>query len=128
MPGTIIKKDMTSVFAELEKQISAQGMLMLCHINGQATAEKIGESVPAVRILEVFRPELAVRVWRAHQPAGIEIPVRLYLYENSEGHTVINRRSLAEAFEKYQLPALTRVGDEADEVISRIVALTADNA
>lgn len=125
---TLIEKDMNSVIAELEKQISAQGMLMLCHINGQANAEKIGETVPAVRILEIFRPELAVRVWRACQPAGIEIPVRLYLYENSEGHTVINRRSLAEAFEKYQLQALSSVGVEADEVMTRIVALTAGNA
>jgi len=128
MHSTVIHKDMDTVFNELEKQISAHGMLLLCSINGQANAEKIGEIVAAVRVLDVFRPELAVRVWRAEQQAGIEIPVRLYLYEDRNGDTILVHRSLREAFVKYRLDELAQVGNEADELITSIIMLTAANA
>ncbi len=122
-----IAQDMQTVFEQLEQQIKGHGMLLLCHINGQANAAKIGEQVPAVRVIEVFRPEFAVRVWRTEQKAGIEIPVRLYLYEDPEGNTVIMRRSLSDAFAKYELDTLSQVGHEADAVMESIVSLTAKN-
>jgi len=105
----------------LQTAIGNNGMLLLCHINGQANAAKIGETVPAVRILEVFRPELAIRVWRTHPTAGIEIPVRLYVYENAEGNTVIHYRSLLGQLARYDMDALDEVGREADEVFARIM-------
>ena len=127
MHTTIIQKDIQTVFNEIEKQISAHAMLLLCHINGQANAARIGENVPGVCVLEVFRPEYAVRVWRAEQQAGIEIPIRIYMYEGPNGETVINHRSLSEAMMKYNSQELLNVGGEADEVITSIIALTANN-
>lgn len=118
---TIVEKPLPETVERLTDAIADAGMLLLCHINGQANAAKIGETVPAVRVLEVFRPELAVRVWRTHQPAGIDIPVRLYVYENEYGETVINYRSLAQTMAKYDMAELTRVGYEADEIFAGII-------
>lgn len=118
---TIIDKPLSETVERLTQAIADAGMLLLCHINGQANAAKIGETVPAVRVLEVFRPELAVRVWRTYQPAGIDIPVRLYIYENEYGETVINYRSLAQIMSKYEMPELSKVGYEADEIFAGII-------
>ena len=108
----------------MQKAIANSGMLLLSHINGQANAAKIGETVPAVRILEVFRPDLAVRVWRTHPPAGIEIPIRVYAYENSYGHSLVNYRSLFEAMTPYHIQALSDIGHEADDIIARVMQRT----
>ena len=116
-----LNKPLADAIDDIEQAIKDQGMWLLCHINGQANAAKIGETVPPVRILEVFRPELAVRVWRAHQPAGIEIPVRMYIHENPAGQTVIQVRSLRDAFEKYESVELEQVGVEADATFTRIL-------
>lgn len=105
----------------LQTAIGNSGMLLLGHINGQANAAKIGESVPAVRILHVFRPELAVRVWRTHPPAGIEIPVRVYVYENANGDSLVNYRSLLEAMAPYNIQELSDVGRETDTIFATIM-------
>lgn len=105
----------------LQTAIGKNGMLLLCHINGQANAAKIGEAIHPVRVLEVFRPELAVRVWRTHPPAGIDIPVRLYVYENPDGKAVISYRPLSQEMATYNMPELSRVGHEADEIFVRIL-------
>jgi uncharacterized protein (DUF302 family) len=98
----------------LQTAIGNSGMLLLGHINGQANA-------PAVRILHVFRPELAVRVWRTHPPAGIEIPVRVYVYENANGHSLVNYRSLLEAMAPYNIQELSDVGRETDTIFATIM-------
>lgn len=121
MFSTSINKPLNEAINDLIIAIADSGMLLLCHINGQANAAKIGEEVPAVRVLEVFRPELAVRVWRAHQPAGIDIPVRLYVYEDANGSTSVNYRSLEQIMSRYNIPALTEVGAEADRIFADIM-------
>lgn len=121
MYTVIINKPLNEAINNLIMAIADSGMLLLCHINGQANAAKIGETVPAVRILEVFRPELAVLVWRAHQPAGIDIPVRLYVYEDTSGNTSVNYRSLRQIMSRYNIPALTEVGEEADRIFAGIM-------
>jgi len=121
MQTVIFRTTVQETVESLQTAIGNSGMLLLCQINGQANAAKIGEIVHAVRILEVFRPELAVRVWRTHTPAGIEIPVRLYIYENPQGHTVVNYHSLSEAMAKYNIKELSDVGREADAVFARIM-------
>ena len=57
----------------------------------------------------------------ARPPAGIEIPVRLYMYENVHGHSVVNYRSLYQAMLPYNNEELSEVGREADEVVASIM-------
>jgi uncharacterized protein (DUF302 family) len=117
----IFNSNMEETIELLQIAIGNSGMLLLAHINGQANAARIGETVHAVRILEVFRPELAVRVWRTYPPAGIEIPVRLYLYEDTHGHSVVSYRSLYQAMLPYQHEELSNVGREADQAFASIM-------
>ena len=60
----------------LKTGIDDAGMRLVAHINGQANAAKIGKTVPGDQILEIFRPDFAVRVWAACKPAGHDIPLR----------------------------------------------------
>ena len=122
----IFTRSLPETIELLQSAIGNSDMLLLSHINGQANAGRIGESVPAVRVLEVFRPELAVRVWRTHPPAGIEIPVRVYLYENAHGHSVVHYRSLYQTMLPYQDKELSDVGHEADQALASIMLAVSD--
>lgn len=124
MHTLIFESPVPDTVAALQTAFGNCGMLLLCNINGQVNAAKIGETVPPVRILEVFRPELAVRVWRTHPPAGIDIPVRLYIYENANGHAVVNYRSLLTEMSRYGFEELTDVGRKSDEIFARIIQET----
>ncbi len=84
----LAKKTTLSVaatIAALKAGIEAQGLRLVAHIDGQANAAKLGVTVPADQILEVFRPDFAIRVWQACKPAGLDIPLRIHVYEDAAG-------------------------------------------
>ncbi|MFO8003565.1 DUF302 domain-containing protein [Thioalkalivibrio sp.] len=104
----------------LKAGIEAQGLRVVAHINGQANAAKLGVSVPADQILEVFRPDFAVRVWKACKPAGIDIPLRIYVYEDDAGVHVACRLPTT-VFRPWQAPELTAIGEELDPMFQAIL-------
>jgi uncharacterized protein (DUF302 family) len=106
--------------AKLWSSIEAQNMRVVAHINGQANAAKIGKTVPGDQILEIFRPDFAIRVWAACKPAGHDIPLRIHVYEE-EGETKVACRMPTEVFEPFSSPALTEVGTELDVIFNNIL-------
>jgi uncharacterized protein (DUF302 family) len=104
----------------LKAGIEAQGLRVVAHINGQANAAKLGISVPADQILEVFRPDFAVRVWKACKPAGIDIPLRIYVYEDAAGVHVACRMPTT-VFAAWNAPELDAIGEELDPKFQAIL-------
>ena len=88
---------------------------------GLTVARKLGIAVTADQILEVFRPDLAARVWQAHRPAGIDIPLRFHVYED-DGRTWIRFRTPSEVFARHRAPALDRLAQELDPLFARALA------
>jgi uncharacterized protein (DUF302 family) len=107
--------------AKLLQGIEAANMRVVAHINGQANAAKMGKQVPADQILEVFRPDFAIRVWDACKPAGHDIPLRIHVYE--EGDTVkVACRMPGEVFAPFGEAELDAIGSELDAIFSDILA------
>jgi uncharacterized protein (DUF302 family) len=100
--------------------IEAENLRVVAHINGQANAAKMGREVPADQILEVFRPDYAIRVWQACKPAGHDIPLRIHVYEDGEG-VVVACRMPSEAFAPFGSSELDAIGAELDPVFDRIL-------
>ncbi len=101
--------------------IEAENMRVVAHINGQANAAKMGKEVPADQILEVFRPDFAIRVWAACKPAGHDIPLRIHVYEDGDAVKVACRLP-SEVFAPFDAPALTEIGTELDGIFNNILA------
>ena len=100
--------------------IEAQNMRIVAHINGQANAAKMGKEVPADQILEVFRPDYAIRVWSACKPAGHDIPLRIHIYDDA-GKTMVSCRMPTETFSSYGSDELNAVGVELDGIFNSIL-------
>ncbi len=101
--------------------IAAYPMGLVAHANGQANCAKKGITVPADQVLEVFRPDYAVKVWKAEKAAGIDIPLRIHLYE-ADGRTWIAYRPAAEVFKPYSNPQLDVLGSELDVIFNQLLA------
>jgi uncharacterized protein (DUF302 family) len=102
--------------------IEAQNMRVVAHINGQANAAKMGKTVPADQILEVFRPDFAIRVWDACKPAGHDIPLRIHVYE-LDGAVKVACRLPSEVFAPYGASELDTIGSELDLIFNNILDL-----
>lgn len=110
--------------AALISGIEAENMRIVAHINGQANAAKMGKEVPADQILEVFRPDFAIRVWQACKPAGHDIPLRIHVYEEGDD-VMIACRMPTEVFAPFGSAELDAIGTELDVVFSNILAKAA---
>ena len=101
--------------------ITAYPMGLVAHANGQANCAKKGITVPADQVLEVFRPDYAVRVWAADKTAGIDIPLRIHLYE-ADGRTWVAYRPAADVFKPYVNPQLDVLGGELDAIFNQLLS------
>ena len=100
--------------------IEAQNMRVVAHINGQANAAKMGKEVPADQILEVFRPDFAIRVWNACKPAGLDIPIRIHVYEDGDAVKVACRMP-SRVFAPFGSAELDAIGTELDTMFENIL-------
>lgn len=101
--------------------IAAYPMGLVAHANGQANCAKKGIAVPADQVLEVFRPDFAVKVWQAEKAAGIDIPLRIHLYE-ADARTWVAYRPAVEVFKPYANPQLDVLGSELDHIFNQLLA------
>lgn len=106
--------------ARLLAAIDAANMRVVAHINGQANAAKMGKTVPADQILEVFRPDFAIRVWAACKPAGHDIPLRIHVYEDADLVKVACRLP-SETFAPFGSAELDAIGVELDGIFNGIL-------
>jgi len=100
--------------------VEAEGMRIVAHINGQANAAKIGQTVPADQILEIFRPDFAIKVWKACKAAGHDIPLRIHVYEEQRV-TKVACRMPSETFALFESDELMQVAKELDVIFSNIL-------
>lgn len=116
-----VRLSVDAAVALLQEAILAAPMALVAHINGQANCARRGIQVPADQILEVFRPDFAVRVWQAEKKAGIDIPLRIHCYDRGGGRTCVAHRPAREVFAPYANPALDAIAGELDGIFMEIL-------
>lgn len=119
-----VSLDVDTTTAKLTEAILAVPMGLVAHINGQANAAKRGLTVPSDQILEVFRPDFAVRVWQADKRAGIDIPLRIHVYE-ADGKTWVAMRSPGAVFAPYNNALLDQIATELQPIFDKILSCLA---
>lgn len=97
-------------------------MGIVAHINGQANCARKGMEVAADQILEIFRPDFAVKVWAADKRAGIDIPIRIHVFA-AAGITRVACRLPSQVFAPYGNARLDAVGSELDGIFLRILSI-----
>lgn len=106
----------------LSEAVTSYPMGLVAHVNGQANCAKKGIEVPPDQILEVFRPDFAVRVWRADKAAGIDIPLRIHIYGQGPD-TVVVFRSPSEVFAPYGNADLMAIAAELEPIFDQILTV-----
>ena len=116
-----VNLDVDATVSEVIEATKLIPMGLVAHINGQANAAKRGIIVPADQILEIFRPDFALRVWQADKRAGIDIPLRIHVYQaDTETHVAI--RNPSSVFAPYGNSELDKIAAELDSVFDNILA------
>jgi len=110
----------------LTAAVAEVNLRVVAHINGQANAAKMGKTVPADQILEIFRPDFAVRVWATCKAAGHDIPLRIHVYEEDD-QTRVACRMPSDTFKPFASAGLDAIAAELDPLFEQILATVKDD-
>jgi|BEDMetMinimDraft_2_1075160.scaffolds.fasta_scaffold02724_1 uncharacterized protein (DUF302 family) len=116
----IIRKspfDFETSLKRLEESISKNRMAVVSRINAQERLRNAGFQCEGNFIFEIFRPDYANKVFRANLRAGIEPPLRIYVYESNH-EVYVEYYEPSEIFSKWGLQDL---GRELDRIFQSIV-------
>ena len=110
---------------KLKSAAAAVPMGVVAHIDGQANCARKGLAAAPDQILEIFRPDFALKVWAVDKRAGLDIPIRIHVCEH-EAKTWVACRLPSVIFAPYANPALAALGRELDAIFLHILATLHD--
>lgn len=116
----VSRKTCDEAAESLKAAAASLSMGVVAHINGQVNAAKRGLVAECDQIVEVFRPDFALRVWAACKSAGLDIPIRFHVYAQ-DGKTIVAYRSPSQVFAPYGHAELDRIGVELDGIFAAII-------
>lgn len=115
----------SAAFLDAEQQLTAaikkNKMGLVSKASATHGAASIGITIKGNRVFGVFHPKFAVRMLAASVAAGIEAPIRIYLYENDDGTANITYKKPTDVFKPYGNEALDQMAKELDLIFSNIV-------
>lgn len=106
----------------LERAINDNKMGLVAQASASKGAAARGVEIPGNAVLMVFRNDYAVRMLEASVPAGIEVPLRLYVTENADGTGSVTYRTPSATFAPYGSGKLDALARELDPVLAKIVS------
>ena len=105
----------------LTQAIKKNKMGLVSKASATHGAAAIGVKIKGNRVFGVYHPRFAVRMLRASIPAGIEAPIRIYLYENTDGTATITYKKPSDVFRPYGSADLDKMAAELDGIFAKIV-------
>lgn len=110
-----------NVAEALERAITDQNLVLVCHADAQRGAQARGVSIKGNQVMMVFRNDYALRLIKADPAAAFEAPMRIYVYENADGTATVTYVLPSVLLAPYRHPDIRAVGDELDPLFKAIV-------
>ncbi len=111
----------------IEQAIRPNNMGITAKINAQANLARAGIKIRGNQIFEIFRPDYAKRIFDRNLQAGIEPPLRIYIYEDGNKTFVVYRKP-SSIFKPYDDPVLMDIGKKLDSILEKIIKIAFSTA
>jgi uncharacterized protein (DUF302 family) len=107
---------------QLETALKGHGMMVVATVDHQNMLRMVGANVHGSKTLEFGKPDMMKQVMSAHPDVGLEMPLRTYVYERSDGKTVVSYYKPSAAFGRYGTDEFKMMGQMMDKTFDEVVA------
>ena len=97
------------------------GMTVAAAFDYQETLKKLKVETGRSVVIEVMRRPWLKSILDYDAAAGLEMPIRIYIYERPEGKTIVSYYKPSVLFGAYQNQALKELGRKLDEKLKAVV-------
>ena len=107
---------------QLETGLKGHGMMVVATLDHQNMLRMAGTNIRGSKALEFGKPDMMQQVMSAHPDVGLEMPLRTYVYERTDGKTVVSYYKPSAAFGRYGTDDLKMMGQMMDKMLDEVVA------
>lgn len=116
-PGSVAQ-----VVAKLKKMVGRNGMMVMGNLDQGKVLSMTGLHVQS-ETLFVGNPEVGKRLFSANPGVGLVVPVRVNVYQNAGGRTVVSYLPPSVLLEDYGNPAIDKVAQMLDAKLHKMVSM-----
>ena len=113
---------MEETVERLTAAIEDAGATVAAEVDHAAAAESIGEDLAPMTMVMFGNPEIGTPVLQANPTAGMDLPLRVVVYEDGAGHTWLAYEDPEAMAERHVLEG---VGDSIEAMAGALDSLTA---
>lgn len=83
-------KNFKQTVEELNKTIKSKGMMIVATIDHQNMLKMVGTSIKGATTIEFGKPDMGKMLFSMKPEAGLEMPAKIYVYEDSKGKVIMS--------------------------------------
>jgi len=104
----------------VETAIKKRGAMIVATIDHQNMLRMVGASIRGSKTIEFGKPDMMKMLLADNPEIGVEMPLKIYVYERGDGRTVLSYRRPSTAFASYGKEMLTNAGQMMDMMLEEI--------
>ena len=101
--------------------LKQEGMMVVATIDHQNMLRMVGTSIKGSKTIEFGKPDMGKMLLPMAPEAGLEMPGKIYVWERSDGKTVISYRKVGPLFASYGKPQVAGAGEMMDMMTEKII-------
>ncbi|MBU2445780.1 MAG: DUF302 domain-containing protein [Bacteroidetes bacterium] len=86
----VSSKNFKKTVETLNKTIKSKGMMVVATVDHQNMLKMVGTSIKGATTIEFGKPDMGKMLFTMKPEAGLEMPARFYVFEKSDGKTVVS--------------------------------------
>ncbi len=106
---------------QLETALQSRAFMIAARADHQNMLRMVGASTKGALTIEFGKPDMMKMHLPAHPEIGLEMPMRIYVWERTDGKTVVSYHRPSAVFAAYG-PDLKMMGDMMDPMFDQIAA------
>jgi uncharacterized protein (DUF302 family) len=106
---------------QLETALQTRGFMIVARADHQNMLRMVGANTKGALTIEFGKPDMMKMHLPAHPEIGLEMPMRIYVWERGDGKTVVSYHRPSAVFAAYG-PDLKMMGDMMDGMFDQIAA------
>jgi len=106
---------------QLETALQSRAFMVVARADHQNMLRMVGANTKGALTIELGKPDMMKMHLPAHPEIGLDMPMRIYVWERADGKTVVSYHRPSAVFAAYG-PELQMMGDMMDGMFDQIAA------
>lgn len=123
---TPVKGSVAQVYKQLNSMLSESGMMVMGELNQRKMLSMTGMNVDS-RSLFIGNPTIGKKLFSAEPGAGIVVPIRVNIYTNQEGQTIVGYTKPSSQLRSFHNDKVDQIARKLDETLRRMTQKLTQN-